>query len=346
MTTSAITSEADYSTRTAPRRAPVVGSPTPRRWRSRALAVAALSVSGLVPALLAASPAQAAAAGARSIAGGPHHTRAIATAASLLSDITVPAGTEASKSPPKGSGAWLRKPAQLPVSPNLVDDKGFYVTDGHAPAVLAWFESHRPTGSTLAGTGTVGTTGGHTDLWMVDFSWPGVHNALFSEDVVMGFVQISGRRVGIRVDSQVTWLPERSPLDTVPGGARQVTIIVAVPNANGSPGKHLEPVISTTDPATVARIRADVNYLQVLLPGIYPCPPGPDLDIYVEFGHHRSGVPYAVTTAYPYGCAFVNMAVHGQTSPQILVDGGVLAHQLKELVGLRLPPVPPGVHQG
>jgi hypothetical protein len=50
-----------------------------------------------------------------------------------------------------------------------------------------------------------------------------------------------------------------------------------------------------------------VNALQVLLPGPHPCLPRPHLDIYVEF---------------------------------------LLAAQLSRLVGLKLPPVPPGVHEG
>jgi hypothetical protein len=345
MTTSANTSELDTSTQMATWQVPPAGPPTGQRWRLKALSGAILGVSLLMPALAAATPAVAATTATGSSTGASHHQTAVSVARRLLADVSVPPGAQVSTSRPKGSGPLLSRPAQLPASPNLIDDKVFYVTEGHAPIVLKWFESHPPTGSTLAGTGTL-STGGHPNLWSADFSWPGVHNVMFSEDVIVGVVQLSGRRTGVRIDSQVTWLPGRSPLDTVPGGARQVTVIVAVPNADGSPGKHLEPVISTTDTATVAQVRKDVNSLQVLLPGIYPCPPGPDLDIYVEFAHHPSTAPFAVTTAYPYGCAFVNMAVHGQASPQILVDGGVLAHQLKELVGMKLPPVPPGGHEG
>ena len=320
-------------------------SNTRRRRRPGALAAAGLAAALMLPVLLAATPAQAAAGSGGSGSGAQHHRQAVAVARRLLTDVILPIRTRTSTTQPKGSGPLLSRPAQLPATPNLVDDKVFVVVNGQAPKVVKWFDAHPPTGSKLTGTGEL-TSNGKTQLWMADFSWPGVHNVLFSEDIILGAVRLSGGSTAIRMDSQVTWLPGRSRLDTVPAGAVQGSILVAVPKANGAPGKLLEPTIRTRNLGIARDITNDVNALQVLLPGVYPCPPGPDLDIYVEFRTHLKAAPDAVTTAYPYGCAFVNMEAHGQTSPQILVDGGVLAGQLKGLVGLKLPPVPAGVHGG
>jgi hypothetical protein len=259
-------------------------SNTSHRRRRRAVAAAGLAVGMMLPLVLAVTPADAATGGAGG--GARHHQAAIASAHRRLHDVLVPKGAQSSTTPPEGSGTWLTKPAEWPATPNLVDDKAFYVVKGQAQKVLRWFETHRPTGSKLTGTGVISTRG-TVNLWMAEFSWPGVHNVLFSEEVVIAAVRLPGDSAAIRIDSQATWLP-----------------------------------------------------------GVYPCPPGPDLDIYVEFRQHRPSAPDAVATAYPYGCTFVSMEVHGQTSPQTLVDGGVLAGQLKRLVGLKLPPVPPGIHPG
>ncbi|HEV8065082.1 MAG TPA: hypothetical protein VGP46_09630 [Acidimicrobiales bacterium] len=281
-------------------------------------------------------------AGAQPAAAAANLRAARLAAHAILADTKVPSAAAGSSGCP-GACEYLGHPPNLPLTPNLVGLHAFYVETGAPAAIVRWFSHNRPAGSSAAGSGTE-SDGGHTVLWEIDFAWPPVHNVLANQAVTVAVAVIAKNEVGIRLDSQVVYRPRKWSADDVQAGADRVRVLVAVPKPNGDPGQLLEPTLTTTKAFRLSDITAAVNALQVLVPSAYPCPPGPDLQIYVEFTYPGHESPSAIVVAYPYGCAFVAVTHNGRWSGQYLVDGGTLAQHLADSIGLVLPPVPPGVH--
>jgi hypothetical protein len=297
------------------------------------MSLAALCV---VPGLMA-STAQA--------AGTPtNEAAARAAAARILAATHVPLSAVRSAKCP-GACQWLGRPPNLPLTPNLAALHEFYVVKGDPGRVINWFRSHEPTGSSIQGSGTE-SSGGQTQLWELDFGWPPVQNVLANQTITVSTASLGKGRTAIRIDSQVVYRPRKWAADDVHGKPVKVSVLVAVPKANGDPGQLLEPTLTTTKPFRLNDITTAVNDLQVLVPSAYPCPPGPDLEIYVEFTFEGHKSPSVIVQAYPYGCAFVAVTTNGRWSGQYLVDGGTLAQHLTDSIGLVLPPVPPGTHEG
>src|ERR1700685_4219366 len=124
----------------------------------------------------------------------------------LLSKLDLPAGaTEAAQDP--SAGRELGSAGVLTGSLALIDLHRFWTVPGEQPAaVLSWFQSHKPAGSSLTVSGSASGPGYVVNT--LDFSYPSVANVIASRDLVVSVTAARGGGTAIRADAEdVYWIP-------------------------------------------------------------------------------------------------------------------------------------------
>jgi hypothetical protein len=268
-----------------------------------------------------------------------HHTEspmqiADADAASMLAAFRPPPGAEPSGqiSVPALSAA----PAGT-TSPDAVTRTAWWRVPGGMDAALSWVEAHASAGFTLGGSGSSSSPGGVLLRFDV-FDLPLVPNVLTERSL---FVSVAGDGAGstaMRVDSQVSWLPTKSPAERIPAAAKVVTI-TPIPGISLGVGKtaaaHDRPV-TIADPATVAKIAAVIDALPLMPRGIFSCPLSTGQGLLLTFRAVKGGPELAVVTGELTGCGTVTMVVDGKRMPT-LWGGKDMAKQVLKLAGIHWP---------
>ena len=176
------------------------------------------------------------------LASPSRHDLALRDAAFLLTLVRLPSGSARLTEEPSGDSHLLSTAAQSIGDPNLVDLHSFFVAPQNAWTLYRYERSHPPSGSTSRGGyngyGTASTYG-NTDEWFVSYSWLPVEALLDSRVLVISIAALPGRRSGIHVDAQVTWLPAKPAGDIVPTGAKVLTAVLSAGRTPASPATPL-----------------------------------------------------------------------------------------------------------
>jgi hypothetical protein len=312
---------------------------TPRpagTWSPRALLGAATLTGVTIAATACASPAAQLTAAARpsstaSPAARPapsNKQRAEQDAAAILAAFVPPSGGHRLAAAP---AAALKVPSQVPVTPDLTDKAGWWRVAGDPQQVLSRAAKLVPHRFTRDGAGTENQGAGTT--WEDAFDLPPVPGVLDSRQLIIEVAAAGGGQTGIRVDAQVTWLPERTPGETIPAGATAATITLD-PDAN----VHVAPPkpVTVTDPAKVRKLIALVNGLPPFPAGTYNCPSDGGARLVLTFRAGQGDPAVAVAAVALEGCQGVGLTVGGRQQPDLgAVDGGrQVAAQALKLAGL------------
>ena len=256
---------------------------------------------------------------------------ALRDAAFLLTLVRLPSGSARLTEEPSGDSHLLSTAAQSIGDPNLVDLHSFFVAPHNAWTLYRYERSHPPSGSTSRGGyngyGTASTYG-NTDEWFVSYSWLPVEALLDSRVLVISIAALPGRRSGIRVDAQVTWLPAKPAGDIVPTGAK---VLTAVLSAGLNPGEPGHSPVTTTDPKEIEAIRDFVNRLNVVPPGVRFCPVDFGQNLTISFRKDAQTTPFAVVVADVGGCEEVQVQRFGHVAQPELSGYGFVPFVEREL---------------
>lgn len=288
--------------------------PAGRRWPAVAL-LAALLVAGGAVAQAESSPAQANARAARTDAD------------SLLASLNLPAGATRQAGEPAGDGDVLAQPfASLPITPNAVDDPGWWVVPGTTPRqVLQYVKTHPPAGtkSEFAGSGTVtGTT----------FQRPPISGELSIRWLAVEAVGLQGGSTGVRADGEVVWITPRPRSERIPSGARRLVV------TETKAGQLLQGPFTFTSRRAIGRAATLLNALPAFQPGVYACPADFGLRVRVAFyrgATSSSAAPLAVAMVDPAGCGVVQLTLAGRHQPP-LADGYTVTRRLSAALHVKL----------
>jgi hypothetical protein len=305
-------------------------------WSSRALLGAATLASVTMAATACASPAAQLTAAARPSATASPATRptpsnkqrAEQDAAAILAAFVAPSGAHRLDAAPV---AALKVPSQVPVTPDLTDKAGWWRVAGDPQQVLSRAAKLVPHRFTLDGEGTE-SQGGVT-TWEDAFDLAPVPGVLDSRQLTIEVAAAGGGQTGIRVDAQVTWLPERTPGQTIPSGVTAATITLDPDtNVRVAPPKP----VAVTDPAKVAALIALINGLPPFPAGTYNCPFDGGAQLVLTFRAGPGDPAAAVAAVTLEGCQGVGLTVGGKQRPDLgAVDGGrQVAAQALKLAGL------------
>jgi hypothetical protein len=138
----------------------------------------------------------------------------------------------------------------------------------------------------------------------------------------------------MRVDSVVSWIPPRPSAERVPGSARIVTITAVALNGGPPAGPRVSRApVTVTDPATVRRIAAAVNGLN-LYTGQACAPLVGANGIRLAFRASPGGPVLATVVAADTGCQRVPVTIPGHSSLPDLGNSGTLVSAVLSLSGL------------
>jgi hypothetical protein len=187
-------------------------------------------------------------------------------------------------------------------SPTLVQRTRYWVVPGDPQAVLAEMKAYPPQGLVAAGwSGGSGGSGPAIDqVWFRPVSapaedphWHRLAGELLSETVT---VDPAGG-TDLRVDAEVTWLPSRTPAQTIPSSVTSVKIAVT----SADTGRRRLSATTVTDPKVIAKLRTDVNDMIPIVPGARGeglCVSGADPIWHVQF-RDPHGRTWLVTSTRP-----------------------------------------------
>jgi hypothetical protein len=237
----------------------------------------------------------------------------------MLAGTLVPSGTSVSSSEPAGDGGELGTPSRTYHTPNLVDLHRFYVVPGSAAGVAASIAQHPPSGSSLAFEGM------HSDEQVVAFTWPTSGPLFNDQTVLVNAVPLPGGGTGLRIDSDVVWLPTKPHGDLITGAG-----VIDVHESEAS--SSVSAVISRARAvATVLRL---FNQLPVAQPGRDVCPNllGPTTRL--EFKQRLGSRTIATVIAVGSTCLQVRVRQFGEWfTPEL--RGNSLVNIVNNITGIR-----------
>jgi hypothetical protein len=174
-------------------------------------AVSATSDSGSVAALVLASPA----------APSPDTEQARAAEAayianSLLPLVTLPAGATPVTTPPAPA---LTAAPESEMTKRMAVAHTFYTVPGTIDSVMTFVQTHLPAGFSSGGGGSGGPP------YSADLMLVGTSTAAFDQPWLLVSVTQDGALIGVRVDSQVVWLPVRTAAEFVPTTVSGATLV-------------------------------------------------------------------------------------------------------------------------
>lgn len=255
-------------------------------------------------------------------------------ATTMLAAFRAPPGAE--RSGPIAVPALSSAPGGAS-STDFVNRVAWWRVPGTMDAALAWVRAHAPAGFTLGGSGS--TMDGSVVTSRFDmFSLPPVPNVLAGRSLYVSVAGDGAGRTAMRVDSQVSWLPAKSPAERIPSAAKVVTIL-ALPAVSGSPVRPITRMFlpdTITNPATVTKIAEVVDDLRLMPPGVFHCPFSNGEGMRLTFRATKDGPVLAQATAQVNGCGTVTLVVDGKRLPALWGGAGMVQRVLK-LAGLHWP---------
>jgi hypothetical protein len=266
------------------------------------------------------------------VAPSPDTEKARAAEATLVADsllrlVNLPAGATPVTSPP---AAGLTAAPESEMTKRMAVAHTFFTVPGTIDSVLTFVQTHPPAGFTSNGGGWGGPP------YTAEVDLYGEPTLAFQQPWLMVSVGLSGSLVGVRVDSQVVWLPVRTAAEFIPATVQGATL-VATGDSQDATNKTLN--LNATEARALA---ATINALPTATDALHGCP-GISSAITVTFASTRKIV---VTDSLCGVYLDVGDGVNLQLS-----DPGILQPGLNRLLGLPVywplsspePSVPPAV---
>jgi hypothetical protein len=229
---------------------------------------------------------------------------------SLLRLVNLPAGATPVTSPP---AAGLTAAPESEETNRMAVAHTFYTAPGTIDSVLTYVQTHLPAGFTSNGSGYGGPP------YTAEVDLYGEPTPAFQQPWLMVSVGLSGSLVGVRVDSQVVWLPVRTPAEFIPATVQGATV-VATGDSQDATNKTLN--LNAKDARALA---ATINALPTATDAAHGCP-GISSRITVTFASTRK---FVVTDSL---CGVYLDAGDGVNLQ--LSDRGILQPDLNKLLGL------------
>jgi hypothetical protein len=281
---------------------------------------------------------------------------ATTTAAANLRAFIPPPGARRLAGPPVGTWRDVPVPGgQVAGTQSVISsltehsvlDISWWQVPGQPKAVLAWVLAHGPAGfrgNSVSSAGPMAVPGqrapSSTDkpanvyrTWtdfFARFSGPAV---LDTQELLVVEIQNGLGQTYMQVDSLVSWIPPKPPLERVTSSARVVTINAVALNG-GQPGRPVNYApVTITDPAKVARIAATVNGLYRYAGQI--CAPLVGANgIKLEFRASPGGSVLATVVATDTGCQQIQFGIPGQPGLPNLGNNGTFVSTVLSISGL------------
>ncbi len=155
--------------------------------------------------------------------------------------VTIDPHTGRPFTPPYGPGAWQ------------VLASGHWLVPEPVTVVMSYIESHRPVGSTQAGTGS-----GSDGSWSEWLSFPTVPGAITSATVEIDLAPYGASQTELGAVTRVLWRPS---WERIPAGTRALAVSV-----DGGA------TLTVAGVNTIAALRRLYARLSVVGPGVYSCP--------------------------------------------------------------------------
>lgn len=267
-----------------------------------------------------------------SSANDPHEAVAQREADRIITTFQPPPGATESAHQPDPLPPSLRRPAMRSAAQTQATATAWYLTSESPELVLAWLQSHPPTGASSEGSGS-----GSAGPSFVSYQYPTPHSSL----VVAPETGSDGRTV-IRLDASVVWAPSRDPDTLLSYSAPAVTVVTISRMSSQFPVPPNEATpVTSTDPAVVHKVVDLLNALQPPIPGTRDCPA--ELGVRVQIT--LPGL--AVVNAEAGGCGSVEITPQGG-SAQYYDGAGDLIPKVYALFGItwsRSTGLPPGIER-
>ncbi|HYB26030.1 MAG TPA: hypothetical protein VEF89_05410, partial [Solirubrobacteraceae bacterium] len=166
---------------------------------------------------------------------------------------------------PAGDDGTLAQPASAPATPNVVDDRAWWVVPGTTQQVVQYVESHPPPGAKPGFSGT-SSGGGKPTVTTTGFQWPAIPGELSLRWLLVAAVQLQDGSTAVRADSEVVWITPRPRSERIPARARRIV----ASTARG--GRLVQGPLTITARATVTKVVSLLNVLPAFQPGAHLCP--------------------------------------------------------------------------
>lgn len=268
---------------------------------------------------------------ALSSASDPHEAAARREVARILTTFQPPPGAAKASTRPNPVPSGLQGPPLRTAAATQATAVAWYYSSEPPDRVLAWVQTHPPTGSSWSGSGS-----GSVVPNFVTFSYPTPQSSL----IVTPQSGPDGRTI-IRLDASVVWNPLRDQTTLLGYGATSVSVITT---NKLNPQQRLpaaEAVLKTsTDPAVIRQVVDLINALRPPIPGTRDCAMDDGTRVLITL----PGV--ATVNADPVGCGEVTVTPRNG-APETF-DGGDLVPRVYALFGVtwsRSSDLPPRVER-
>jgi hypothetical protein len=233
----------------------------------------------------------------------------------LLALVTLPAGATQVTSAPAPE---LTAAPSYEMTKRMAVAHTFYTVTGSFDSVLTFVQTHVPAGFTVAGGGS----GGNPFTAEVDLY--GAQTSAFEQPELMVSAAQAGPLLGVRISSQVVWLPVRTAAEIIPLTVQSATLV------GGGFGPAATSTTAMLDAEQARTLAAIVNALPTATDAHHGCPA-----ITYSTTLTFASTPKIVVTQTACGVGLD--AGEGFQLP--LSDSGVLQDALNRLLGL--PPSSP-----
>lgn len=234
---------------------------------------------------------------------------------SLLRLVNLPAGSTPVTSPPAPE---LTAAPESEMTKRMAVAHTFFTVPGSVDSVLTFVQTHLPAGFTYQGGGSGGSP------YAANVMLVGAATSAFEQPWLMVSAAQAGAQIGVRVDSQVVWLPVRTAAEIIPTTVSGATLV----NQGAGPGPAAKTVtVGATQARTLAAI---INGLPTVSDAEHGCPAITSYDT----------LTFASTPKIVIIESVCGVGLDAGEGAQVgLSDSGVLQDALNQLLGL--PPTSP-----
>jgi hypothetical protein len=235
----------------------------------------------------------------------------------LLPLVRLPTGATQVTSPPAPE---LTAAPEFEMTKRMAVAHTFYTVPGSIDSVLTFVQTHLPAGFTSEGGGSGGQP------YAANVLLVGEATPAFEQPWLMVSAAQAGAQIGVRIDSQVVWLPVRTAAEVIPPTVQSATLV----DQGAGPGPAAKTV--TLDAAQARTLAAIINALPTASDAEHGCPA---ITSYATLTF--ASTPKIVVTESACG---VGLDPGDGAGVQLgLLDSGVLQDALNRLLGL--PPSSP-----